>query len=271
MRAVCDLHHIPACNETGRRVTMSAKNVGSAMTDSTFEYDVFISFASADQELVHPLWQDLTASGLRVFWSDSLLRDRVGTSWFDVIQQSLERSRHLLLVCTPSALGSSWVKREYGGFLSYCYRPPDRVLVPVLAAGSEVADLPLFLRELECGRLDDPALLRRLVRVFGGVDIHALRQQLAAREEEVLRLRNENRMYQQQIEELTQRVQEGEASDRDDTPSLPPAILPAGGPSPPDVVSATFMEQLLGGSPALTATVIGAGLTLLTIMVMIAG
>src|SRR5262245_51134899 len=100
-----------------------------------FDYDVFISFAAEDQELVRPLWQKLTAAGLGVFWSDATLRDRLGSSWFDVIQESLSQSRHLLIVFTPRALVSKWVKREYVAFLSNFHEPPGRLIVPLLAAG----------------------------------------------------------------------------------------------------------------------------------------
>ena len=43
------------------------------MTDP-FEYDVFVSFSSADEQLVKPIWQELCSNGLRVFWSDSTLK-----------------------------------------------------------------------------------------------------------------------------------------------------------------------------------------------------
>lgn len=161
------------------------------MSPSNFEYDVFLSFASGDQELVTPLWQDLSASGLRVFWSDSVLRDRVGDSWFDIVQTSLERSRHLVVACTPAALRSKWVKREYVAFFTHCYRPPQRVLVPMLAGGSTVIDLPLFLREVEACNYDEPEIIRRLIRRLGGVDIEALRLELDSRNEELIALRSE--------------------------------------------------------------------------------
>jgi hypothetical protein len=65
-----------------------------------FNYDIFISFAAEDQDLVRPLWRELTTAGFRVFWSDAALRDRVGSSWFDVIQEALSHSRHLLIIFT---------------------------------------------------------------------------------------------------------------------------------------------------------------------------
>jgi regulator of replication initiation timing len=180
----------------------------SQVSAEPFEYDVFLSFASADQDLVRPLWQELTLSGLRVFWSDTSLRDRVGSSWFEVIQQSLERSRHFLVICTGVSLSSTWVKREYSAFFNHCYRPPSRLLVPLLAHACTVADLPLFLRDLEVCRYQDEDVSKRLIRVFGGVDVEGLRRELAQRSEEVIVLRHEREALRSRVVEMERRTQE---------------------------------------------------------------
>ena len=133
-----------------------------------FEYDVFISFAKEDEQIVRPLWEALSAGGLRVFWSDVTLRDRAGDSWFDVIEASLERSRHFLLVCTAQSMRSEWVTREYRAFLGHCHRPPDRRLIPVLAPEFTIAELPLFLREIEVSHLADDGAIRRLMQILKG-------------------------------------------------------------------------------------------------------
>lgn len=161
------------------------------MAEPSFEYDVFISFASGDEDLVRPLWQDLTLAGLRVFWSDATLRELAGSSWFDVIERSLERSRHLLLVCTPVSLASKWVKREYVAFLNHCHRPPSRLLVPILASSVQPKDLPLFLKELEACSFVDDDLPKHLIRTFGGVDVDALLRKVASLDEELLAIRAE--------------------------------------------------------------------------------
>jgi hypothetical protein len=45
--------------------------------DTIFEYDVFLSFASADEDIVKPIWQEISLSGLRVFWSDEALKKKL--------------------------------------------------------------------------------------------------------------------------------------------------------------------------------------------------
>lgn len=172
------------------------------MADDMFEYDVFISFAAADERLVRPVWQELSLAGVRVFWSDAVLRDRVGASWFDIIQSSLSRSRHLLLVCTNASLTSEWVKREYVAFYNHCYSASSRRLVPLLHGDCSITDLPLFLRELEACRANDPDTMKRLVRLFGGVDVESLRRELGASKQEIAVLREEVQKLNQQLSEV---------------------------------------------------------------------
>ncbi len=158
------------------------------MSDS-FEYDVFLSFSSADAEAVRPTWQHLCKNGLRVFWSDTTLRTEMGRAWFDVIENSLERSRHLVLFCTARALQSEWVKREYKAFYNHCYRPNERRLVPALIDGFNVGELPLFLRDLQVADLRVLEGVSTLLHVLGDTTISDLRKNLRERESEVLQLR----------------------------------------------------------------------------------
>jgi hypothetical protein len=95
----------------GRLKSMSPLKAVQSVEDK-YEYDVFLSFAGADEELVKPLWQQLSMSGLRVFWSDEIMKQNVGKSFFEVIQNALEKSRHFVLFCTDYAMQSGWVKVE---------------------------------------------------------------------------------------------------------------------------------------------------------------
>lgn len=162
------------------------------MTDP-FEYDVFISFSSADEEIVKPLWQELCSNGLRVFWSDSSLKKEIGNSWFEVIEKSLERSKHMLLVCSNNSMSSKWVQREYRAFFDYCYSPNSRRLIPLLAREFLPTSLPLFLRELQVGRISNSNFIQEIIPILGGVNIEKLQQELKSLQEQVDLLLIENR------------------------------------------------------------------------------
>lgn len=161
------------------------------MTDP-FEYDVFISFSSADEEIVKPIWQELCSNGLRVFWSDSSLKKEVGNSWFDVIEKALERSRHMILVCSDNAISSKWVQREYRAFFDYCYSPNLRRLIPLLTREFSPNNLPLFLRQLQVGKINDPRFIQEIIPILGGVNIEKLKYELQTLNEKVNSLSIEN-------------------------------------------------------------------------------
>lgn len=177
------------------------------MTDP-FEYDVFISFSSADEEIVKPIWQELCSNGLRVFWSDSTLKKEVGNSWFDVIEKSLERSRHMLLVCSNNSISSKWVQREYRAFFDYCYSPNSRRLIPLLTREFPPKSLPLFLRELQVGKVSDSNFIQEIIPILGGVNIEKLQQELKSLQEQVDLLLIENRTLSKNEKIETNKVNE---------------------------------------------------------------
>ncbi|HAN77992.1 MAG TPA: hypothetical protein DCQ31_09580 [Bacteroidales bacterium] len=173
------------------------------MNQNIFDYDVFISFSSKDEELTKPIWQGLCLNGLRVFWSNASLKDRLGESWFDIIQSSLDKSRHFLLICTKNSMSSPWVKREYTAFLNHCYTEGLRKLVPVLSNEFDKQDLPLFLRALEGGELGNNEIINKLVQIFGGTNLDALKKEIQSKDLEISNLKKK-------IEEMIRTIESKE-------------------------------------------------------------
>jgi TIR domain len=140
----------------------------------TFEYDVFLSFASVDKETAKPIWQELSLSGLRVFWSDETLKQNIGQSFVSVIQNALTQSRHFVLICTPNSLQSNWVREEYEIFLSESYIPSGRKRRLVIFEGMSFrrSDLPTMLRNIQ-----STSSVKEIVSILGGVDIQALKKE----------------------------------------------------------------------------------------------
>lgn len=154
-----------------------------------FDYDVFLSFSAKDTELVKPIWQRLTSSGLRVFWADQSLQQNAGKSWFAMIQSALVGSRDLVVYWSQNARESAWVEEEYQAFYSQCYLPrrSARRLILLCSEASLISTLPPFLRQLQVVRsLDD------LVKAVGGVDLDQLRTRNAELQQLVDALSAEN-------------------------------------------------------------------------------
>lgn len=144
-----------------------------------FQHDVFLSFASDDEQLVWPVWHALWQSGLRVFWSrEAQLRDP-GSRWGEKLHAALERSRHLLVVVTLNSLGSSWVREEWDTFYTrFNVSDPARRIVPLLTKDFDPSLLPPVLSRFQACRLDQEESFGGMIRALGG----------AGKEEQVRRL-----------------------------------------------------------------------------------
>jgi hypothetical protein len=75
-----------------------------------FEYDVFLSHASADKPAVRELAERLAGDGLRVWFDEWVIQP--GDSIPLAIEQGLENSRTLVLVMSKNAFASDWVTPE---------------------------------------------------------------------------------------------------------------------------------------------------------------
>ena len=78
--------------------------------DSDFEYDVFLSHATANKAAVRELAERLKEDGLRV-WLDKWVI-QPGDSIPLAIEHGLESSRTLVLVMSQAAFDSEWVTLE---------------------------------------------------------------------------------------------------------------------------------------------------------------
>jgi hypothetical protein len=71
---------------------------------------VFISHAKEDTQFAHRLADDLRRLGVQVWIApESILG---GEGWVSAIERGLEESSHMVVVLTPAALESRWVKKE---------------------------------------------------------------------------------------------------------------------------------------------------------------
>ena len=139
-----------------------------------YEYDVFLSFASEDEKFVKPIWQEMSQSGLRVFWSDETLKQNIGQSFFTVIQNALNHSMHFVLICTPNSMKSNWVKVEYEAFFSQHFLPSEgaRRLILFHDEGFDRNTLPSLLRNIQISES-----IHEIISSIGGVNIQRLKSE----------------------------------------------------------------------------------------------
>jgi serine/threonine protein kinase len=99
---------------------------------------IFISYSRVDAELMRRVRESCTSAGFNVWTDDSLTP---GTpSWKDKIENAIENAGGIIVILSPDAKQSEWVKREldYG---MVCGIP----IFPVLARGDERNSVPFLL------------------------------------------------------------------------------------------------------------------------------
>jgi hypothetical protein len=72
--------------------------------------EVFLSHASADRRLADRVISSLRGYGIKVWYSKTSLRG--AQAWHDEIGKALKRCDWLVVLLTPAATKSEWVKRE---------------------------------------------------------------------------------------------------------------------------------------------------------------
>ena len=101
--------------ETGG--TTKASDSSEKGDKAASEWDVFISHASEDKEsFVHPLAEELTRLGLRVWYDKFTLR--LGDSLRETIDYGLRYSRFGIVVLSPHFFSKDWPKKELDGLVA---------------------------------------------------------------------------------------------------------------------------------------------------------
>lgn len=115
-------------------------------------YDVFLSHRSLAKPWVECLARNLQARGCRVFLDDWELVP--GHSFVEGLDTALRQARKGVLVATPGAVESGWVRMEYEAMLARSRREPDFSFVPLVFG--EIPELP-FLDTVHCVDFRDPS------------------------------------------------------------------------------------------------------------------
>jgi hypothetical protein len=99
---------------------------------------LFLSYSRRDINVMHRLRADLQKAGFTV-WTDEGIEPGT-TLWKDAIEEAIEQSVCLVVILSPDAKQSIWVKRE----LDYAALHKIRIF-PLLAEGEEAQSIPFGL------------------------------------------------------------------------------------------------------------------------------
>ena len=124
---------------------------------------VFISHDTEDAAFAHRVARDLHGAGGQVWIAPDNIQP--GESWVDAIERGLKQSTDMVIVLTPAALASQWVKKETEIGIMRERRGQMR-LIPLMV---QRCDVPLLLSsyQMVSFRQDYDAGMRKLVRMLG--------------------------------------------------------------------------------------------------------
>ncbi|MEZ5941952.1 MAG: TIR domain-containing protein [Planctomycetaceae bacterium] len=125
---------------------------------------VFISYASADRAAANRVAESLSSAGLRVWFSEWELQP--GDSIAKRIDEGLAASDVLLVLLSPNAVDSNWVRAEWHAALNSQLRNRAVTLIPVLIADCNLPPALANLKYLDL-RTDFDAQIKNLTNQLG--------------------------------------------------------------------------------------------------------
>ena len=103
-------------------------------------FDIFISYKETDSKgtrtkdsiAAQKLYEKLTESGYKVFFSRITLEDKIGTEYEPYIYAALYSSKVMLTVCSSKEnIESPWVRNEWSRFLTLRQNDASKTLIPL--------------------------------------------------------------------------------------------------------------------------------------------
>ena len=143
----------------------SATSLESASPVCTVPNEVFLSHSSKDRAFAERLVGVLRRRGIPVWYSKTDIRG--SQQWHDEIGRALERCDWFVVVLSPDAVGSIWVRRE----LMYCLQQNrfEERIAPLLYRSCDYRKLSWTLPQIQIidftGEFDDGC--RELLRIWG--------------------------------------------------------------------------------------------------------
>lgn len=114
------------------------------------KYDVFISCKSEDYHYAQPIYEYLTANGLKVFLADVELRKKGRDVYGEIIDLALESADHLVLFASrASYVTSTYVKSEWRTFVEEKRSGRKSGNIITILKNVKVAELPIALRSFQ--------------------------------------------------------------------------------------------------------------------------
>lgn len=115
---------LPKMIEVAQQLAEAIQNL-TKQTSQTFQYTIFLSYASGDAHLANELKNTFEEKGVQCFMAEKDIT--VATQWEMAIREALRASKYILLLLTPRSIDRPWVLLETGAAWAL-----EKDIIPVL-------------------------------------------------------------------------------------------------------------------------------------------
>ena len=185
------------------------------LVDEGEDYDVFVSFKSKDLQgrmtkdasVARNIYDELTNRGIKTFFSDVTLSNKLFTDYEPIIYRALTSCKYFILVATSEKnLNSEWVKNEWSRFEERMEKEKLSGVACAVFEGGEVKELPPFLRAQGVDLRQYPAGGYEKV-IADNIERKLGKKKKSKEEEEILRQIEEQKKAQRELEERLKGIQ----------------------------------------------------------------
>jgi tetratricopeptide (TPR) repeat protein len=129
------------------------------------EYDLFLSYSTADKEWVRSLASELEKAGLTIFYDEKEIKP--ADNFVLKISEAIEKSRFLVLVLSASSISRPWVMQEWSSYMAL-HGPQNRI-IPVRLDDVKIPPILAATQAIDCGNQKISDAVPKIAYIAGRV------------------------------------------------------------------------------------------------------
>ena len=196
---------------------MAAPAVINVAEDQSFAYDIFLSYNSAQRDWTRALARRLRSDNFRVFFDEWEMPKYLGKTWVDVLSQSVERARDVVLVWSPEFFNSDWPRFEANILQSRDPNGSKGSILPVIHTTCELPKRYGILQALPFSVADDASRTAEA----GSIDFEFRYQQLRYNLDPSWTYEGDFEQFKNQYQEKLLQANQSRVKDADNPPLSP--------------------------------------------------